>query len=158
MTFTRTGTSTFTEARVREVMKFVYDELVGCFLRGFISQAAKEEWLDDLTYLLTQQAISEFEIQFTQPDGKKGAFRYQVSDDGSLLEASPSGGQRLHMLPSGTRASLYVEYRTNVESQVKEEMRKRGWGPGSRVDGTAVRDRAHSKDGYGLIRSKVGDW
>jgi hypothetical protein len=158
MTFTRTGTSTFTEARVREVLKCVDDELVGCVLRGFISLAEKERWLNDLTYLLLQQAISEFEIQFIQPDGKEGAYHYQVSDDGSLLEASPSGGQRLHMLPSGTRASLHVDYRADAKPQVKEEMRKRGWGPGSRVKGTAVRDRAHSKDGYGFIRSKVGDW
>ncbi|MFY0567847.1 hypothetical protein ACN28E_29015 [Archangium lansingense] len=158
MTFTRTTTGTFTEARVREVMKFVLEDLIGCVMRNFVSQENAQTWWDDMTYLMTQQAISAFELQFTRPDGTRGAFRYEVSDDGSLLESSHSGGQRLHMLPSGTRAGIYVKYRDDVQPHVKEEMRRRGWGSGSSVAGVAVRDRAYSKEGYGLIRSRVGEW
>jgi hypothetical protein len=158
MTFTRTTTGTFTETRVREVMKVVLEDIVGCISNGFITRERALKWNDTLTYLLTQQAISAFEIQFTQPRGDEGAFRYEVSDDGSLFETSSSGGQRLHMLPSGTSACLYVEYREGVRHDVLEEMRNRGFGPGSSVGGTAVRERAYSSEGYGLIRSRIGKW
>ncbi|NTX33989.1 hypothetical protein [Myxococcus sp. CA033] len=158
MTSTRTGTGTFTEARVREVMNLVLDDFVGCVLRGFVSQERAQKWYGDLTYLLTQQAISAFELQFTRPNGTEGAFRYEVSDDGSLLGSSPSGGQKLHMQPAGTTCSIYVDYRDAVQGHVREEMRRRGWGPGASVGGDAVRDRAYSKDGYGLIRSRIGEW
>lgn len=158
MTFTRTSTGTFTEARVREVMKLVLEDFVGCVLRDFVSRERAQQWWNDLTYLLTQQAISAFELQFTRPNGTQGAFRYEVSDDGALLESSPSGGQRLHMLPSGTQTTLCVTYRDDVQSHVREEMHRRGWGPGSSLGGTAVRERAYSTEGYGLIRSRVGDW
>ncbi|WP_147451285.1 HORMA-1 domain-containing protein [Corallococcus llansteffanensis] len=139
-------------------MKSVLADFVGCVVNGLVSRELAQEWVDDLTYLLTQQAISAFELQFTQPDGSRGAFRYDVSDDGSLFEAASSGGQRLHLLPSGTKASIYVMYRAGVQDDVREEMRKRGWGRGTRVDGTATRERAYSKDGYGLIRSRIGEW
>lgn len=158
MTFTRTSTGTFTEARVREVMKLVLEDFIGCVMKEFVTLERAQRWCDDLTYLLTQQAISGFELQFTRPDGTQGAFTYEVSDDGSLLESSPSGGQRLHMLPSGTRANIFVEYRGDVQPHVREEMRKRGWGPGNRVGGTAIRERAYSNEGYGLIRGRVGEW
>jgi hypothetical protein len=159
MTSTRTSTGTFTEARVREVMKPVLDDFVACVLRDFVSRERAQKWCDDLTYLLTEEAISGFELQFTRPDGTRGAFRYEVSDDGSLLESSPSGGQRLHMLPSGTKASILVTYREDVGSYVHEEMRARGWGPGgSSVAGNAVRERAYSAEGYGLVRSRIGEW
>lgn len=159
MTESRTGTNTFTGARVREVMKPVLDDFVGCVLRGFVSTERAQKWCDDLTYLLTQEAISAFELQLTLPDGSEVGFRYEVSDDGSLLESSRSGGQRLHLLPQGTSASIWVRYRDEVKPHVGEEMRKRGWGPGgASLEGDAVRERAYSKEGYGLVRSRVGDW
>lgn len=158
MTFTRTTTGTFTEARVREVMRVVLEDIVGCITQGFLSRERAQRWNADLTYLLTEQAISSFELQFTQPGGARGAFQYEVSDNGSLFENTRSGGQRLHMLPRGTDVSLYVKYREDAEPHVKEEMRRRGWGAGSSVGGTAVRDRAYSSEGYGVIRSRIGEW
>ncbi len=158
-TYTVTGTNTFTEARVREVMKPVFDDFIGCAMRGFVEREQAQGWCDDLTYLLIQQAISDFELQFTRPDGTRCGFQYVVSDDGSLIEASSSGGLKLHQLPAGTSASVRVTYREDVKPHVREEMRRRGWSPGgTSLAGDAVRERAYSKDGYGLIRSRMGDW
>jgi hypothetical protein len=155
----RSGTTTFTEARVREVMMPVFDDFTGCAARGFVSYATAQEWADDVTYLLSQQAISAFELQFTLPGGRLVGFRYEVSDDGSVFESSSSGGQKLHLLPAGTRAGLVVIYRGEVQTHVREEMRRRGWGPGATsLAGEAVRERVYSKDGYGVVRKKIGDW
>ena len=41
---------------------------------------------------------------------------------------------------------------------VRSYTQQRGWGNGSAVQGEVVRDRAYSKDGYGVIRSKIGTW
>ncbi|WP_255637417.1 HORMA-1 domain-containing protein [Hyalangium versicolor] len=140
-------------------MKPVMDDLVACVMNGFISIERAQKWCNDLTYLLTQQAISIFELQLTQPDGSEVGFEYRVSDDGSLFESSPSGGQRLHLLPQGTKANLWVRYRDNVEPHVHEEMRRRNWGAGGgSLGGTAVRERAYSNESYGLIRGRLGDW
>jgi hypothetical protein len=63
------------------------------------------------------------------------------------------------MLSAGTKANIVVTYRDDVEPDVRAEMRRRGWGPGGvSLAGNATRERAYSKEGYGLIRSKVGDW
>ncbi|WP_373371234.1 HORMA-1 domain-containing protein [Stigmatella ashevillensis] len=140
-------------------MKSVMDDLMGCAVSGFLSTEEAQRWYSDLTYLLTQQAISIFELQLTLPDGSEVGFEYKVSNDGSLFESSSSGGQRLHLLPRETKANLWVRYHDDVGSYVREEMRRRGWGPGGgSLTGGAVRERAYSKDNYGLIRSRVGDW
>lgn len=158
MTGSYTGTSTFSEARVREVMKPVLADFMGCVTMGFASRERIMEWHDDLTYLLIQEAISAFELQLTRPNADPVAFRYEVSDDGTLFESSPSGGQKLYALPAGTQANICVTYRDEVKPHVREEMRRRNWGPGASLGGPAVRERAYSKDGYGLTRSRVGDW
>ncbi|QSQ23211.1 hypothetical protein JY651_50440 [Pyxidicoccus parkwayensis] len=160
MTFSHTRTSTFTEARVREVMKSVFDELVGAANLGFISLESAHQWRDDLTYMLFQQVLEYFELQFRKPDGTRVGFRYEVSDDGSLLEASRSGGQRLYMLPDGTRGSILVSFREgHLDPEMDAELTRRGWGSGgSSLQGEGTRDRAYSDQGYGLIRKRMGDW
>jgi hypothetical protein len=160
MTFSHTRTSTFTEARVRQVMKSVFDELVGAANRGFISLEKAKKWNDDLTYMLSRQVVAYFELQFRTPEGKRAGFRYDVSDDGSLLEASRSGGQQLHMLPDGTRGTIFVTFREGqLDPQTDAELTGRGWvSGGSPLQGEGTRDRAYSDQGYGLIRKRMGDW
>ncbi|WP_164019861.1 hypothetical protein [Pyxidicoccus trucidator] len=160
MTFSHTRTSTFTEARVREVMKSVFDELVGAARRGFISLENAQKWNDDLTYMLFRQVVAYFELQFRTPEGQRVGFRYDVSDDGSLLEGSRSGGQRLYMLPDGTRGSIFVSFREGqLDSETDTELTRRDWvSGGSSLQGEGTRDRAYSDQGYGLIRKRMGDW
>lgn len=159
MTLSLTRTSTFTVARVREVMKSVFDELVGAASRGFISMEAAQKWNDDLTYILSRQVAAYFELQLRTPDGRRVGFRYDVSDDGSLLETSRSGGQRLHLLPDGTKGSLFVSYRGQLDEETDAELRRRGWGSGGApLQGEGTRDRAYSDQGYGLLRKRMGDW
>jgi len=154
----RSYSSTFTEARVREVMKPVFDDIIVIANRGFIDSEQARKWYDDLSYMLLSEAISSFEFQFKQPGGRKGAVRYEVSDDGSLLESSRSGGLQLYWLPDDTAADLVVSFR-KMEQDVKAELNRRGWTrDASFVPGAAVRERAYSSEGYGLIRNRIGDW
>ena len=45
----------------------------------------------------------------------------------------------------------------NIDT-VQGYTRRRNWGIGQAVGGDVARDRAYSKDGYGIIRGKVGSW
>jgi hypothetical protein len=157
-TMAKSATSTCTEARVREVMKPVFDELFGLVTRDFASLQSVEKWRDDLTYMLSNEAISSFELQFDLPDGKQSGFSYEVSDDGTLMASDRSGGLRLHMLPDGTKASVVVLWR-ELTPELREEMRRRGWTrSASRLSGEGVREHAYSSQGYGVVRKRVGDW
>jgi hypothetical protein len=63
-------------------------------------------------------------------------------------------------LPAGTSAILFVDLNFNAWAieTVRAYTRQRGWGTGSAVQGEPVRDRVYSKDGYGVIRGKIGAW
>lgn len=152
------STSTFTEARVREVMKPVFDDITALLMKGFLSPERSMKWRDDLIYMLSEQAISAFELQLTKPDGSRVGFRYEISDDGSLHESSRSGGLELYRLPGGTKANLMVVFR-ELEADVREEVRRRGWVHDAEpLSGEGVRERGYSHEGYGVIRKRYGDW
>jgi hypothetical protein len=84
----------------------------------------------------------------------------RVSSDGSVLESRTGGGINYFGLPPGTIASLFVEWNPLAKdlALVQRYLHARGWGTAFAVVGVAVRDRVYSKDGYGVIRSKVGNW
>jgi hypothetical protein len=117
-------------------------------------------WIEDLTFFLRHEAVHRFQIQLTYPNGQRIALDYRVSSDGSIRESGTAGGIDYYALPSGTRATLFVELDNNARAieTVRAYMRRRGWGTGQAVEGEPVRDRAYSKDGYGVIRHKVGAW
>ena len=149
-------TNTFTEARAREVLGKTFDDFLAMYYRGLISSKERcESFIDDLTYLLNKQAIDRFQIKFIKPNGTKSALEYEVSDDGTLFEDSPSGGIDYYQYPKDTHVSLWVNYRPNTSERVFSEMRKRGWGAGSPIVGTREYDRSYSKNGYGLKRYTI---
>jgi Bacterial HORMA domain family 1 len=154
----QSSSSTFTEARVREVMKPVFDDITGLVLRNFISSERAMKWREDLTYMLSQEAISAFELQLEKPDGTRVGFRYEVSDDGSLLDSSSSGGLRLYQLPEGTTAVLMVVFR-ELSPDVRDEVSRRGWVHHAvSLSGEGVRERGYSHEGYGVIRKRFGEF
>jgi len=161
MTWTQatSKSTTVTEARVREVMKQVFDDLVGLALRGFTDFDTAQGWQEDLIWMLTNEVITSFEVQLRAPGRGPRAFRYDVSDDDSLYEASQSGGLQLYEFPDGTSADLIVRFRHPLDTALHEEVRGRGWTRSAAfLPGEGVRDRAYSHEGYGVIRKRVGDW
>ena len=159
-TATRSQTNSFTEARLRAVMPEVGADFTNMAGAGIISIAVAQRWTEELTFVLQRQAARGFQIQLSCPGYAPIALDYRVSSDGTVRENGRAGGIDYYGLPVGTSASLFVEYDNDSPNimEVRLYLRQRGWGAGSAVTGDPVRDRIYSKDGYGVIRGKVGIW
>lgn len=159
-TATRSQTNTFSEARLRAVMPEVGADFVNMAGAGIIEFATATRWSEDLLFVLQHQAVRGFQIQLTCPGRVPIALDYRVSSDGSIRESSTAGGINYYALPEGTKATLFVDLDFDARqiATVQLYTRQRGWGTGQAVAGDVIRDRVYSKDGYGVIRGKVGVW
>lgn len=159
-TFTASRTNTFTDARLRAVMPEVGADFYALAGASIISFDTAVRWTEELTFILQHQAARGFQIQLTYPNGQQIALDYRVSSDGSIRESGTAGGIDYYALPPKTSAILFVDLDFNARAidTVRAYTRQRGWGTGSAVEGEAVRDRVYSKDGYGVIRGKIGAW
>jgi len=158
---TTTRTNTYTEARARYVMEKVLDDIIGLFSRGLITKERALSWHADLSYIISMKAMDFFEIQLRTPGGSTPGLRYELTDDGQLYEDTDSGGIDFFLLPTGTTAGLFVSLRENSPNAaaVRSQLQANGWGTnGHKLDGTIVRERAYSSDGFGVTRNRVGDW
>lgn len=160
-TYTASRSSTFSEARAREVMRDVLGDFMNVASRGLRPRDTLQTWHEEVQHAVLQEVVELFELQFTMPDGTRAALRYTVRDDGTIAGGARAGGVDFFALPEGTRVGLFMVYRAgakNLES-VQAYLRARGWGSGGvLVTGETVRDRSFSKDGFGVARDKVGDW
>ncbi len=160
-TATRTQTDTYTDARLRAVMAEVGADFYAPCAAGFITPETARSWTEELTFILRHRGAQRFQLQCTFPNGYKQALHYEVSSDGSVRESSGAGGIDFFALPQGTKVGLVVtldEQSPNI-GIVRAYTQQRGWGTnGQAVQGDTVRDRAYSKDGYGIVRSKIGQW
>jgi hypothetical protein len=159
-TFTASRTNTFTDARLRAVMPEVGADFYALAGAGIISFDVAARWTDELSFMLRHQAANAFQLQLTYPNGTRVALDYRVSSDGSIRESGTTGGVDYYALPIGTTANLYVHLDSTARSiaSVRAYLQQRGWGAGSRVQGDVIRDRVYAKDGYGVIRGKIGMW
>jgi hypothetical protein len=95
------------------------------------------------------------------PTGQQIALDYRVNSDGSIRESAVAGGIDYYALPAGTRAFLFVDLNWQAKriAAVRTYIEERGWALNCQpVQGDVIRDRAYSKDGYGVIRGKIGAW
>jgi hypothetical protein len=161
-TISASRTNTFTDARLRAVMPEVGADFYALACAGIVSTDVACRWTEELTFILQHQAAHGFQIQLTYPTGQQIALDYRVSSDGSIRESSVAGGIDYYLLPLGTGAFLFVDfnYQATKRDLVLSYLRQRGWAVGGchPVQGDVVRDRAYSKDGYGVIRGKIGAW
>jgi hypothetical protein len=127
---------------------------------SIISFDTAVRWTEELTFILQHQAARGFQIQLTYPNGQQIALDYRISSDGSIRESNTAGGIDYYALPANTSAILFValDVKARTIETVRTYTRQRGWGTGSAVEGEAVRDRVYSKNGYGVIRGKIGAW
>ena len=158
---TATRTNTYTDARLRAVMPEVGADFYSLAGAGLISLDIARKWTEELTFVLQHQAAKGFQIQLKRFGANPIAIDYRVSTDGTVRESSIGGGIDYFALPDGTKASLFVEldYQSRAIEAVKIYIGQRGWGTdGQAVGGQSTRDRTYSKDGFGIIRTKVGRW
>lgn len=160
-TQTATRTDSYTEARLRAVMPEVGADFIGPAAANLITFAQANKWTEELTFILQNRAAHGFQIQLRCAGRATIALDYRVSSDGSVRESATAGGINYFALPKGTTASLFVDldFTARNIAVVREYLRQHGWGvDGQPVQGTPLRDRVYSKDGYGFVRGKVGDW
>lgn len=160
-TKTATQASTFTDARAREVMRQVHGDFMSLASAAHMNREDAQNWCDELGYAVHYNVANTFQIKLTRPNGTVAALNYSVRDDGTILEESKAGGFDPYAFPTGTKVSVVLTYKQGAPNLelVRAYLQKRGWGPGGHlVEGSMVRDRAYSKDGFGVERSKVGVW
>ena len=160
-TFTASKTNTYTDARLRAVVPEVGADFYALAGAGIVSSEVARRWTEELTFVLQHQAAHGFQVQLTYPNGQQVALDYRVSSDGSIRESSTAGGIDYYALPAGTRAFLFVDldFQAREIAVVQTYIRERGWILDAQaVQGEVARDRAYSKDGYGVIRGKIGAW
>jgi hypothetical protein len=159
-TATRSQTNTYSEARLHAVMPEVGADFINMAGADIITFATATRWSEELLFVLQHQAAHGFQIQLNCPGRTPIALDYRVSSDGTVRESSTAGGINYYALPPDTTASLFVDLNFQAFHIAKVQLytRQRGWGSGQAVEGDAIRDRVYSKDGYGVIRGKVGVW
>lgn len=159
-TFTVSATITWTDARVRYVMDKVFEDLLSQMYAGLITRSTAEKWRDDFSYLLLNQAVERFQIQFRQPNGSEAGVEYRVVEGGHVVIDERSGGLNYFGFPGGTVAAAVVSYRSDCPHlpQVQAEMARRGWGSGGQMLAGGTVDSTYSRGGCGVERSRVGDW
>jgi hypothetical protein len=152
--------SSLTDARLRAVMPEIGADFYNMASADLISFNTAQRWTNELTFVLQNAAAHGFQVQFTYPNGQQIALDYRVSSDGSIRESSMAGGIDYYALPFGTRTTLFINlnFAAPKIGAVQDYSRQHGWGIGNELQGDPVRDRAYSKDGYGVIRGKIGTW
>lgn len=159
-TYTTSTTVTWTEARIRYVMDKVFEDLLSQVTAGLLRHESAVKWRDDFSYLLRNQAVERFQVQFERPSGSKAGVEYRVIEGGHVVIDEPSGGNDYFGFPSGTKATAVVRYRSDCPNldAVRAEMARRGWGGRGEIMSAGPVDSTYSRDGCGLERSRLGDW
>ena len=164
MTFTVTASAsqstTTTEARVRYVMQKVAANFTGLVVRGLISQARVDEWSEVVTYLLIEDALDGFQVQFDMTSSSPYCIHYAVSSDGSIRSDSSSGGLDYYGIAAGTPVSFCLNLKSSKRAVAQKWLLARpGWTADGRIlAGDDAEARSFSSGGFGVTRSKRGAW
>jgi len=158
---TATKTDTFTDARLRAVMPEISTDFWAMAGAGLITYENAAKWTADLTFILTKRGAKGFQVQIRSPGKNPIALEYIVSSDGTIRESSMGGGIDYAGLPAGTTANLVVDLDSASPNSaaIQQYIREHSWGTnGQNLEGTSERDRAFSKDGFGIARNRIGTW
>ncbi|MCD0471826.1 hypothetical protein [Flavobacterium sp. JAS] len=157
-TYTFSGTESYSESDVKAVMQNTYEDIIGFANRQIISYVRAESWIEDLTYILNQKVVKFFEIQINNASGTKFmSYKYTVDNYGYLSTGAASGGINYFAIPSGCSATLYVDldFSKSNATVVNDNLRKRGWGTGSALQGIETQDRNYISNNLRLQRSII---
>lgn len=160
-TQSQTVTNTFTEARAREIMTKINEDFRSIALRGFTFLDENPGWLDkykeDLLYVLLQQDLKTFQIQFKY-GGKEAALQYTIVADGTIHSNRNSGGINYRDIHKD--ASVGITMVRNNNPKVWDELQRRGgWGTGGKlIAGSEMNKGAYSKEGFGAEIKLIGTW
>lgn len=155
-TATRTATVAATETRVNAVLRQVHVDFTNAVAAQLATSDIVASWRKDLTYMLQSGALEYFEIRIIHGQQRWRTWRFTISDDGTLLESSNGGGINFFGAPSGSVASLVIKRRADIQLEVSKEIDRLGWTTKvEAIDAAGVRERAYSKDHYGVVRHMI---
>lgn len=159
-TYTRSTTNTYSEANAIYVNDKLCETFLGIASAGHIGADRAEKWADDLLYIMNQQALSFFQIQFALPNGTRKFIECKLISDGTIFADDLSGGVDYYALPKGTTVSLCVELNHHAQNYqaVNQELERRGWGSGAMETGNTVANKSFSKNGYGINLNMSANW
>lgn len=155
---TNSATNSFTEAKARDIMGKINDDLTTIALRGFIN-LDKDFWnkvREDLWYILKNQDLHKLEVQFRHSEGEH-ALEYVIKSDYTIYKNRESGSVNYHKIPKDAQITIAVWRNDNPE--VWKELQRRNWTSGAtEVKGTITNKGAYSKDGFGAEIKLIGSW
>ncbi len=160
-TNTHSSSSTYSESRARYVMGKIFDDFHAIAYREFTYFKSNpndlQRWKEDLFFLMTNQVLKKFQIQFFD-HGKEWAIEYVIKADGSIHQDNDSGRVDYWEIPVNARPNIVVNRDYNKQT-VNDYMKKRGWvSGGSYVGGDLIDDGAYSKSGFGATKGRRGAW
>lgn len=156
-TATRSATVTATETRVRAVLRQVNVDLLAAVAAGLVARERTDGWYDDLVYMLKEDALQHFEIRVRDNGTLVAAWRYEVSNDGSLTLTDRGGGLSFYGFSRTATVSLVIQRRPGVGAEVTAAIDRLGWTVKvESLEGALTRERSYSKDGFGVVRNKIG--
>lgn len=158
-TITKTQSDTFTESRAKYVLGKIFDDFNGIIFRGFTSTSSDsiKVWRDDIAFIMEQNALHHFEIQFSY-GSDSWTLRYEVDKFGGIARDDDSGGSDFYNIPINAELNIVVR-RDNSNDTVSNYLKRRGWVSGGNfVAEDSSGDRTYSKDGFGVNRKKLGDF
>lgn len=161
-THTNVETNTYSESRARDVMGKIFDDFHHICYRGFDqfneNSDQLQKWKKDIYFLMTNQVLISFQIQFTGTNSKEWAVEFEIKADGSIQRDNESGGINYWEIPSEVKIDVIVKWKKGKHS-VDEEMINRGWITGGNyIEGDLIDDGAYSKGGYGATKGRRGSW
>lgn len=157
---TNSATNSFTEAKARDIMGKINDDLNTIALRGFIYLENNRTWWDstrkDLWFIIQNNDLDLLQVQFKY-SGEEKAIQYTVKDDYTIFSNRESGGINYFQIPKDAEIKIVIRRKGN--DIVWAELQKRGWVSGANmIEGTITNKGAYSKDGFGAEIKLIGSW
>lgn len=160
--YTNSATNTYSESRARYVMGKIFDDFHQISFRGFDQFKSNsnqlKKWKEDIYFLMTNQVLNSFQIQFSTSDSREWAVEFEIKADGTIQSDDESGGISYWEIPENATIRIVASWNRN-KKHVEDEMNRRNWGEGGAyVGGDLIKDGAYSKSGYGTTKGRRGSW
>lgn len=152
--YTHSNSNTYTEARAKYVLGKLKQDFQNIYNRGFdnLSWDALHGWLEDVSFVVHQKALTRCQIKFEWPDSAGAAVDYHMVTDGSIQVDGDASGLDFHKVPQNAKVRITIRRDPNNQT-VTDYLAKRGWGKGSFLEGEFTDQGGYSKDGYGANMS-----
>jgi hypothetical protein len=139
----------------------IFDDFHDIAYRGFEQLEGNnrlQKWKEDIFFLMTNQVLKSFQIQFKGSGSKEWAVEFEIKADGSVQSDNESGGINYWEIPNDAIVDLLVKWEKGKKI-VDDEMESRGWiTRGSYIEGSLLDNGSYSKSGYGATKGRRGSW